>query len=99
MDHEEKSDLVRLTNFIAGVLAQCRNQGMELPFVVCATSSNGSRFVVHCFQRKPGHQLGCEVVENHMVASGFDLPVNIKIVDETGEATRIEIEQMGPTFH
>jgi hypothetical protein len=85
--------------FIASVLSQCRSRSMELPFVLRAVSSNGSRYVVRYFQAGPGDKLNSEVVENHMVASGLEFPVNIRIADETGEAVGIKIEQMRPTFH
>jgi hypothetical protein len=85
--------------FIADGVAQCRDYGMELPFVLFASSANGSTYVARYFQTGPGDKLSCEVLGDHTVDSGFEFPINIMIVDQTGEAVRIGIEQLGPTFH
>ena len=97
MDEDEK--LLRLAGFIAGVLTQCKDCGMELPFVLRAAAQIDSTFVVLYFEAGPGDKLGCGALEDHMVGLGFECPVNIMIVDQSGEAARITIEQVEPTFY
>ena len=97
MDEDEQ--LERLAGFIADGVAQCRDYGMELPFVISASSADGSTCVARYFQTAPGDKLSCEILEDYTVDTGFEFPINIMIVDQTGEAVRIEIEQLRPTFH
>jgi len=96
MDEDEQ--LERLAGFIADGVAQCRDHGMELPFVIFASSANGSTCAACYFQSGPGDKLGCEVLGDHTLDSGFEFPINIMIVDQTGEAVRIEIEQLDQRF-
>ena len=45
IDHELRGHLVEM-------LEACRERGMQLPFVVCAASRNGSVLCIRCTRRR-----------------------------------------------
>jgi hypothetical protein len=68
------------------VLRQCIDNGMKLPFIVCAISPNGSVLVTRI-----NEGLGPDTLAQHFEDQGFKTPVNIMVVDYDGEAARVVI--------
>jgi hypothetical protein len=73
----------------------CLKRGMQLPFIVCAVSLNGS---VICM-RANGMSADTDLLAEHYEGLGFLLPVNIMVIDKTGEAARIVFAIEGIVFH
>jgi hypothetical protein len=75
---------IDLTKFIAAVIRECRDDGMVMPFIVCAVSPNGSVVVSRVGS---GDE---EPLAEHYEARGFSVPMTIVIVDQentTAKAT------------
>jgi hypothetical protein len=64
-----------------------------LGFILCAASLNGSVFCI----RTAGSDR--EILAEHYEGGSFQLPINIMVIDQTGEAARIAIEAEGLKFH
>jgi len=76
-----KSDL---TKFIATV-RECREDGMVMPFIVCAVSPNGSVAVsrVGSGDVKP--------IAEHYETRGFSVPMTIVVVDQENTTAKATI--------
>ncbi len=68
------------------VLRQCIDNGMKLPFIVCAISPNGSALVMRINDGR-----GPDTLAQHFEDYAFKTPVNIMVVDHHGEAARVVI--------
>jgi hypothetical protein len=82
-----------LSDFLRQALTECEAKGMKLPFILCAASLNGSVFCI----RTAGSDR--EILAEHYEGGSFQLPINIMVIDQTGEAARIAIEAEGLKFH
>ena len=68
-------------------LRHCVDNGMKLPFIVCAISPNGSVLVTRVNDgREP------DTLAQHLEDDAFKMPVNIVVVDHYGEAVRVVIK-------
>jgi|EndMetStandDraft_4_1072995.scaffolds.fasta_scaffold216687_2 hypothetical protein len=75
-----------LQEHLAQALSQCINNGMKLPFIVCAISPNGSVLVTRVNEgREP------DALAQHFENDTFTPPINIMVVDHNGEAARVVI--------
>lgn len=74
-----------LTNFIATVIRTCRDDGMVMPFIVCAVSPNGSVVVnrVGSGDVKP--------LAEHHEARGFSVPMTIVVIDQENKTAKATI--------
>src|SRR5262249_21994440 len=70
---------------------QCEERGMELPFIVCSVSPNGSALVL----RVKGDGSPADVLAEHFEPAGFVLPMTIAIVDQRNEAARVTLNAPG----
>jgi hypothetical protein len=80
--NELQSDL---TNYIAAVISECRDDGMVMPFIVCAVSPNGSVAV---------SRVGSGDVEplaEHYESRGFSVPMTIMVVDQENTAAKATV--------
>jgi hypothetical protein len=77
-----------LQEYFVEVLTQCTDNGMALPFIVCAISTNGSVLVVRI---NGGHGPDTTLAQ-HFEDDVFKMPMNIVVVDRLGEAVRVVIE-------
>ena len=77
-----KSDL---TNFIGTVIRECCEDGMIMPFIVCAVSPNGSVAV----SRIGSGDL--EPLAEHYEAHGFRVPMTIVVVDQNNTTAKATI--------
>ena len=82
-----------LSDFVRQAITECEAKGMKLPFILCAASLNGSVFCI----RTAGSDR--EILAEHYEGGSFQLPINIMVIDQTGEAARIAIEAEGLKFH
>ena len=74
-----------LTNFIATVIRECRDDGMVMPFIVCAVSPNGGVAV---------SRVGSGDVEplvEHYEDRGFRVPMTIMVVDQENTTAKATI--------
>ncbi len=82
------------------ILDACMNRGMELPFVMVAVAANSSIYAHRYEEDETGDGLDVVPLAEHIVGPGFQLPINMMLVDATGEAVRIVIgREGGATFH
>jgi hypothetical protein len=85
--------LRRVPGILNQLLSTCLERGMVLPFISVVASANGSIFAVRYVQAADG--LEPVRLTQHLEAPGFTLPINIMIMDQTGEAARIKLETTG----
>ena len=85
------SDLV---GRFGAILSECTNRGMQLPFVVCSASPNGSVIAVRYVE--DGEPT---VLAEHFERDGFVFPVTTMIIDQAGAAVRVTIEPSDSKFH
>lgn len=82
-----------LQEHLAEALSRCINNGMKLPFIVCAISPNGSALVTRVNEgREP------DTLAQHFENDAFTPPVNIVVVDHKGEAARVVIKGRGISY-
>jgi hypothetical protein len=74
-----------LKNFIGSVIRQCCNDGMIMPFIVCAVSPNGSVVVSRVGSGD------AEPLAEHYEARGFSVPMTIVVVDQENRAAKATI--------
>lgn len=75
-----------LQELLVEALRQCVDNGMKLPLIVCAVSSNGSVLATRINEgREP------DTLAQHFEDRAFKTPVNIMVVDHYGEAARVVI--------
>ena len=87
-----------LTSFLGSALKTCLARGMELPFVCVAAAVNGSVLAVRYDQADDG--LRATPLAEHFQEGVFIVPINMMIMDQTGEAVRIKIDHEGAvTYH
>jgi hypothetical protein len=80
-----------LTAFMVEGLERCLEKGMQLPFIICAISPNGSAYV----GRFSGPGESPETLTQHIEDAGFSLPMTIAILDQAGDAVRLGISSSG----
>jgi hypothetical protein len=101
MAEEERSEtgctLAELGDFLVRALSVCVTRGMELPLICVAAAVNGSLFAVR-YERTDAGLHGTLLAE-HNVECGFVLPINIMIVDQTGEAVRAKVDVTGSVWY
>jgi hypothetical protein len=84
--------LEELQEHFVEMLRKCVDNGMKLPFVVCAVGSNGSTLVTRINDgRDP------DTLAQHFEDQGFRMPVNVMVVDHHGEAAQVGIKSSGIT--
>jgi len=79
--------MVDLLEHLSEALEACVERGMQLPFIMCAISPNGSVLNM----RVHGGGIDPDVLAEHYEEEGFRTPMTIAVVDQTGEAVRIGI--------
>jgi hypothetical protein len=84
-----------LTQMLADVFDRCLADGMKLPFILCAAAVNGSVLAY----RFHGPGIAMDELAEHPMPEGMQLPINLMIVDQTGEATQVVITTEGVSFH
>ena len=66
---------------LADILDECLAKGMQMPFVIAAVSPNGSVYATRF--SAPGALP--ETLAEHCEGEGFSLPVNVLVLDQTGQ--------------
>jgi hypothetical protein len=79
---------------LAEMLRQCIDNGMQLPFIVCVVSQNGSVLVTRFNEGR-----GPNTLAQHFENGAFKTPVNIMVVDHDGQAARIVIKSGKISYH
>jgi hypothetical protein len=82
-----------LQQLIVDVMNQCIENGMRPPFIVCAVSSNGSVLATRISEwREP------DTLAQHFEDNAFVTPINIMVVDSSGEAVPVVIRGGGVRY-
>jgi hypothetical protein len=71
------------------IFSKCRGLGMPLPYLVALVGINGSSTVYRMTAGKDHDGLDAEALVSHEVGGGFAIPINIMIVDASGDAVRV----------
>jgi len=74
-----------LAEHLAGILSACEERGMQLPFIFCAASRNGS---VVCIRMAADEDT---VLAQHFEPEGLIAPISCMVLDQTGEEVRLTI--------
>ena len=91
--HADIDVMDKLSETLRDVLMVCIQKEMQLPFIVCAISPNGSVYCIRCnAEAEP------EMLARHVESEGFRLPVTFMVVDQAGAAVRVSVVKGGLTF-
>jgi hypothetical protein len=97
-DIKEREDLESLNESLTPRLIEaldaCVDRGMQLPFIVCVASPNGS---VLCMRFNDGAEP--DKLAEHYEPEGFSMPISLMVIDQTSKAVRIVIEEERLAFH
>jgi hypothetical protein len=85
------SEMADLGAMLGEAFNECHERGMQLPFVACSASPNGSVLAM----RVHGFGKSNELLAQHFEAEGFGLPITIMVLDQSGNAARITIGSDG----
>jgi hypothetical protein len=100
MDIPVEAAMEQIEECIANAIERCQSRGMRFPLLLVAIGVNGALFSARYTERTEGDGLDVEMMAEHSVEPGIQLPINIMIVDPTGEAARVLIGSAGTmTFH
>jgi len=78
--------LEEIREHLAEAMNHCIALGMKPPFILCAVSPNGSVIVMRFNEGRDPDPLA-----QHFENDTFTMPINIMVVDRSGEAARVEI--------
>ena len=81
-------DLAHLRQDITAVLEECYSRGMRLPYLFVAVSLDGKLIGVRFTEAEEGDGLDAQpIAGNPNALATMPLPINVMIVDATGQAT------------
>jgi|tagenome__1003787_1003787.scaffolds.fasta_scaffold18504069_2 hypothetical protein len=84
-----------LSATIAEVLQECLDRGMQLPFIVCSASPNGSVLAL----RFSAAGDDPDILAEHYEPAGFEFPMTIMILDRTNDKALVTLDATGRTWH
>jgi hypothetical protein len=88
-----------LAQQLGEILATARDSGMVLPYYMVAVAHNGSMIFIKYEEDQAGYGLKAEQLADYINDDGFMIPINMMLVDKTGQAVRVFIGQEGkPKF-
>ena len=73
----------------------CFEQGMQVPFIACFASRNGSVLCV----RVTGEERAADVLAERFEPGGFTMPITGMVLDQTGKVAQVTITAERMTFH
>ena len=73
----------------------CVEQGMQVPFIACFASRNGSVLCV----RVTGEERAADVLAERFEPEGFTMPITGMVLDQTGKIAHVTITAEHMTFH
>jgi len=92
--------LLNLAAKITEAINACLQRGMKLPFVVAIVGPNSSVFCLRYNKDEAGDTLEATALAEHGEPGDFASPINMMVVDQTGEAVRATITREGlTTYH
>ena len=83
-------DLDPLRQDITAVLEECYSRGMQLPYLFVAVSLDGRVMGVRFTEAEDGEGLDAQPIAgnpNALATMPMPMPINVMIVDATGQAT------------
>jgi hypothetical protein len=81
------SAMDELSDYVVEIFDKCEERGMQVPFIVCAVSPNGSVVCARVY-RDGG---GPDILAEHFEAEGYRLPMTCMVLDRNNEAARVTI--------
>lgn len=72
---------------------------MNLPFVVAKVGPNSSVFCLRYDKNEDGNGLEATLLSEHGAPGDFASPISMMVVDQTGQAIRVTITDVGLTYH
>lgn len=70
--------------------ATCLSRGMEPPFTMCCVAANGACVIYHIAPNE-----SAELLAERTLPDGFQMPINVMVVDQRGEAARMQFTMDG----
>jgi hypothetical protein len=77
-----------LSETLARIVDECAQDGMALPFIVCAASPNGSVLVTR--KMNASHT---QVLAQHFENGGLKIPMSVMVLDQKNKAVRIVVDE------
>jgi hypothetical protein len=87
-----------LGNIFVSVLQHCQKRNMPLPYLFVAVAINGGILGARYLLDESGEGLEAEMLVEPTPGGMMQMPINVMIVDATGEAVRVLITPEGATF-
>lgn len=87
------------TEIMVECLNGCHERGMPLPWFFISVAVNGCMMYARYTPNEDTETLDCELLAQHITGPGFQLPINMIIIDSTGNAVRIVVDKEGIKFH
>ena len=88
LENTSAMDLAHLRQDITDVLEECYSRGMRLPYLFVAVSLDGKLIGVRFTEAEEGDGLDAQpIAGNPNAVATMPLPINVMIVDATGQAT------------
>src|SRR5262245_3380721 len=89
-------DLDPLRQDITAILEECYSRGMQLPYLFVAVSLDGKLIGVRFTEAEDGEGLDAQpIAGNPSALATMPMPINVMIVDATGQATCALISRAG----
>ena len=80
------------------MLLSCLEEGMQPPFILASVAVNGSTLTIKYVWSEAHEGFDAVPLAEHFEREGFQIPINIMIVDSRGEAVRVLIESGGVKY-
>jgi hypothetical protein len=82
-----ENEIPSLAELLTSALEQCQERGMPLPYLLVMAGINGCILAARYVQSDDGLEAEVLIDDGGVMA----LPINIMIIDATGEAARVSI--------
>ena len=88
--YDPPPEMNQFADWFAQIMRQCKQNGMVLPFIICAASPNGSVLAIRADGRG-----NSEILARHFEPKGVQLPMTIMVLDQQNSAVRVTIDPTG----
>jgi uncharacterized protein (DUF302 family) len=88
--YDPPPEMDQFADWFAQIMRQCKQNGMVLPFIICAARPNGSVLAIRADGR--GHS---DILAKHFEPKGVQLPMTIMVLDQQNNTVRVTIDPTG----
>ena len=88
--YDPPAGMEQFSDWFAQIMRQCKQNGMVVPFIICAASPNGSVLAVRADGRG-----NSDVLAKHFEPNGVQLPMTIMVLDQQNTTIRVTIDPNG----